>query len=97
MLTLQTGPMILNPHRLRSGRKRDTNAPCKLSHGARTAAAVLLGIPSDVKIAGHGYRGEDRKGHSHGRKSTGEEHDEMSADADLGMLRFGQLLVIGIV
>jgi hypothetical protein len=83
---LQAGPMILNLQGVAGGRESDAHALGKLSHWARAAAATPLRVPTDVKIAGHGHRGQERESRSHGRDSTVKEHGEKFDGAEAGLL-----------
>jgi hypothetical protein len=78
--------MVLNLHRVGGGRESDAHALGKLSYWARAATAAPLRVPTDVKIAGHGHRGQKRESRSHGRESTGKEHDEKFDGAEAELL-----------
>jgi hypothetical protein len=83
---LQAGPVVLNFQGVAGGREGDAHALGKLSHRARAAAAAPLRVPTDVEVAGHGHRGQEREGRSHGREGTGKEHDEKFDGAEAGLL-----------
>jgi hypothetical protein len=84
-LTLQAGPVVVDLQRVARGREGDTHALGKLSHWAGAAAAAPLRVPTDVEIASHGYRGQDREGRGHGGESAGEEHGGKFDGAEAGL------------